>query len=611
MAKRKRLPLKQFVRGITDAAVLSFRIAPGAVMMKIGGGILDAVLPLLTTYFAAATTTELANAYNGDLAAGQRALVYVVIAVIIGLFSTVWSSIDSYLQSLLRYRVNAKVSDIMYEKFLALEFWRYEDKATKDTYDKAQRFANFYSYVFDQLTSVFSQLFGVIAAIVALFLFVPWIGLLVLVALAPGMYLQLKLSRAQVDLWNRNLIARRSQSNIEWNLLTPHAITELRINGLVRHLLALRATFREKDELGRLEVEKKFLAKQIMSSILETIAELASLVWITFDIIARHQPLGQFLYVQQIVSRAIGSSNAFISTLTRIDEDIAQMFQYQAFMSYDEAAARSVATIAPPDTIVFDHVSFHYHGSSKTVLHDVNLTIRRGQHIAIVGENGAGKSTLIKLLIGLYEPSKGQVLLDTIPLKDIHYDAWHQYLGLLQQTYLEYDFASLRDNVYFGDVSRPFDADRYHRALRDAEAEVFIDELKHKDQTYASKWITEEDNEDDDERGTTLSGGQSQRLALARSFYRDAPYIVLDEPTSAIDALAESRIFKRLFTRKDKTIITISHRLATVSKADVIYVMENGRIAEQGTHRELIELKGAYCRLFESQLTEPSAGQAA
>ncbi len=611
MAKRKRLPFRQFLHGITDAARLSIKIAPGAVLMKLGGAVLDAVLPLVTTYFAASTTTELLNAYNGDAEAGRRALVYVVLAALIGLFSVLWSSTDDYLQAVLRYRVNARVSDIMYEKFLALDFWRYEDKSTKDTYDKAQQFANFYSYVFDQLASIFSQLFSVITAIIALFVFVPWVGVVTLIALAPGIYLQIKLSRAQVDLWNGNVVARRSQSDIEWNLLTPTSITELRLNGLVRYLLELRAKYREKDELGRLRLEKKYLSKQIISSGLETFAELISLIWITLEIIARRQPIGQFLYVQQIVSRAIGSSNAFASSLARIDEDIAQMFEYQKFMSLDVAAMRPIQEINVPATIRFDHVSFHYHGSHKLVLHDIDLTIKRGENIAVVGENGAGKSTLIKLLIGLYEPTKGNIYLDDTQLTDIRHDAWHRYIGLLQQSYLEFNFATLRDNVYFGDVSQPFDESRYRIALRDAEAKDFINELKHKDDTYASKWITEDDGENDDESGTTLSGGQSQRLALARSFYRDAPYIVLDEPTSAIDALAESRIFKRLFSHRDmKTIITISHRLSTVARADIIYVLEHGRIVERGTHQELVTKKGAYYRLFASQLAGSDSSQA-
>ncbi len=231
------------------------------------------------------------------------------------------------------------------------------------------------------------------------------------------------------------------------------------------------------------------------------------------------------------------------------------------------------------------------------------MTVTRGQHVAIVGENGAGKTTLIKLLMGLYSPSKGTIFVDGVDLSSYAVDSWHKHLGILQQNFLEYDFATIRDNIYYGDVSRQFDDARYRHATKAAEAASFINELKHADNTYPSKWIVEDDI-DDDELATNLSGGQWQRVALARSFYRNAPIVILDEPTSAIDALAESRIFKRLFSDNNRTIIAISHRLSTVMRADIIYVLESGRVAESGTHSELVKKRGAYYRLFESQLSD-------
>lgn len=582
---------------------MSFRIAPGAVLFKLAGAILDAILPLVTVYLAAQSTTELAAAYSGVAGAGQRAIIYVLLTIAIGAFTTAWSSIDNYVQSILRFKVESRISDIMYERFLALDFWRYEDKDTADTYEKAQRFGNFYAYVFDQLASIFSQVIAMIGAIAALLFVVPWVAVIVLIALLPGIYLQFKLSRAQIDQWSKNVTARRAQSYIEWQLLQPKSIIELRINGLVRYLLSLRARYRDQDERQRLQFNRDYLGKQIMASLLESVAELISLIWITLEIIRHAQPIGQFVYVQQIVSRAIGSMRSLVQTISNIDEDLAQLFDYQKFMAYPLANTSEQILEAIPEMIEFRNVAFHYHGTKKPVLRDISLTIGRGQHIAIVGENGAGKSTLIKLLMGLYTPTKGEIFVDTVPLSTYSIESWHRQLGILQQSFLEYDFATIRDNVYFGDVSTPFDTERYTKALGDAEAASFVDELKHGDATYASKWIVGDDIEDD-ELATSLSGGQWQRLALARSFYRNAPIIVLDEPTSAIDALAESRIFKRLFAEKDKTIIAISHRLSTVMRADVIHVLEHGQIVESGTHAELIKKRGAYYRLFESQLSE-------
>ncbi len=152
--------------------------------------------------------------------------------------------------------------------------------------------------------------------------------------------------------------------------------------------------------------------------------------------------------------------------------------------------------------------------------------------------------------------------------------------------------------MYFGDTSHPFDSQRFDAALDRAEARKFLEKLPNGVDSYINQWMKDADGNN----GTDLSGGQWQRLALARNFYRDSPIIILDEPTSAIDALAESRIFETLFADKDKTIITISHRLTTVEKADIIYMFKDGTIVEQGTYGELIAMDGEFVHMFKSQL---------
>lgn len=201
----------------------------------------------------------------------------------------------------------------------------------------------------------------------------------------------------------------------------------------------------------------------------------------------------------------------------------------------------------------------------------------------------------------MYTPTKGAIWIDDVALRDVRLDSWHRYVSVLQQDFLQYSFTDVEGNIFYGDVSRPFDKQRYHEAVKDAEADKFIAQLPQKDKTIPDNWM----EDDDGNSGVKISGGQWQRLALARNFYRNSPVIVLDEPTSAIDALAEARIFGRLFNKSNqRTTITISHRMTTVEKADKIFVMEEGRIAESGTHLELVNKRGVYYRLFESQLKD-------
>jgi ATP-binding cassette subfamily B protein/ATP-binding cassette subfamily C protein len=589
---------KQYIRAAKEIAQLTWETTPGTIILQIAGAFITAVLPIVTTYFAALTTTALGEAFAGDPTAGGRAITYVIVTAALGLLLTGWTSLEQYVQRLMRYALEAKVSDIMYERFLSLEFWRYDDKDTIDTYDRAQRFSLFYSQAFGTLSRMLSQVITLVASVIALLLVGWWLAVILVVAIIPGVYLQFSLSRAQVKHWNSTVDVRRAKGVIERQLFQPEHIAELRLYGMVRYLLNLRQQLRDADERERILFERRFILKRLAADALELAAQVGSLLWVTFQIIAHLQPIGQFLYVQQIVSRALQAMNSFVTEVSSLDEQLANLFDYQEFMSLDVRQGGDRELDGPPEQISVNNVSFSYPSSENQVLKHVSLTIERGQRVAIVGENGAGKSTLIKLISGLYAPSEGSITLDGTPLGEFSLDSWHKQLAVLQQDYLSYSFATAKDNVYFGKVSKPFDQAGYDAALAKAEAREFVEKLPKGSDSYVSPWMAHEDGTN----GIDLSGGQWQRMALARNFYREAPIIILDEPTSAIDALAESRIFNHLFADTSQTLIIISHRLTTIERADVIYMLKDGEIVETGTAKELVAKKGEFFTMFESQV---------
>ncbi|MFK0005438.1 ABC transporter ATP-binding protein [Paenarthrobacter sp. NPDC090520] len=595
----RKLALRPYARAVGQVLKVSFKASPAAVIMKVVGSLISATLPLVTTYFAALTTTALAAGYAGDPDAGPRAVLYVVITAALGLFWGGFSSVDRYIQQLMSFRVGAIVGDLMYQRFLALEFWRYDDKETVDLYDRAKRFSDSYARVLDRIAAIFTQLVSVILAIGALVLVSWWIAVIVLVAIVPSVYLQFKLSREQIAHWNTQVDSRRQRRMIEQNLLRPQHIAEMRLYGIVNYLMDLRSRLRDADERRRLDFQKRYIPKQLVADALQYGAEVVSLVWVVGQIIARAQPVGQFLYVQQIVSRALSTANNLVSSLSSIDEDLANLKDYELFMALPVPSGHEPPLTRSPQTVEMQDIRFSYTGSDIEVIKGISLTIKAGQHIAIVGENGAGKSTLIRILAGLYRPDSGRVLLDGVDLAHVDVASWHRHLAVLSQEFLKYEFATAAENIYLGDVEQPRDEQRVRRAASDAEAMDFISKLPNGLENHVSNWMEDPRGR----KGSGLSGGQWQRLAMARNFYRDASFMVMDEPTSAIDALAEHRIFTRLFADRSSTIIAISHRLATIEKADVVYMLEDGRIAEQGTHKELVALRGRYFRMFESQLT--------
>jgi ATP-binding cassette, subfamily B, bacterial len=247
----------------------------------------------------------------------------------------------------------------------------------------------------------------------------------------------------------------------------------------------------------------------------------------------------------------------------------------------------------PADGIRFERVSFTYPGTQQPTLVDVDLHIRPGESLALVGENGSGKTTLIKLLTRLYEPSSGRILLDGRDLREWDHDALRQRIGVIFQDFARYQLL-VGENVGAGDVRYFQDEERWARAAEQGMAAPVIATLPGGYRTQLGKWFKD---------GRELSGGQWQKIALSRAFMRaQADVLVLDEPTAAMDAAAEAQIFEhfRQLTT-NKIAILISHRFSTVRMADQIVVLQDGRIIERGSHQALMQLAGHYAQLFQLQ----------
>jgi ATP-binding cassette subfamily B protein len=242
--------------------------------------------------------------------------------------------------------------------------------------------------------------------------------------------------------------------------------------------------------------------------------------------------------------------------------------------------------------IEFRNVSFRYPDRDDWALRELNLTIRSGEKIALVGANGAGKTTLIKLLTRLYDPTEGQILLDGVDLRDYDLEDLRLSIGVIFQDFVRYQ-VSARENIGFGQIKDLADEPRILAAAERGGADEVVERLPQGYDTLLGRWF---------EKGAELSGGQWQKIALGRAFMRDSEVLVLDEPTAALDAEREYEIFQRF---RDLTAgriaLLISHRFSTVRMADRIVVIEGGRLTELGTHAELLELGGTYARLFNLQ----------
>ena len=307
--------------------------------------------------------------------------------------------------------------------------------------------------------------------------------------------------------------------------------------------------------------------------------------------------IGQFaLYFQQTQNLMLGS-HGMLDHYSSINMRNKYIEKYFEFMAKDKIIHSPVEPITIPNEptptcIEFKNISFRYPNTKRYILKNFNLTIASGEKIALVGENGAGKTTLIKLLLRFYDPIEGEILINGVNIKNINLEKWHKEIGALFQDFIKYQF-TFKENVYFGNQKQIDNITLLKEAIKNSGADQYLKDLPNSYDQTVGKMFKE---------GVDLSGGQWQKLALARAFFKNAPILILDEPTSAIDAKAEYEIFQHVQElQKDKTVFIISHRFSTVRNADRILVLDEGRIIEEGNHEALIKKKGLYEELFNIQ----------
>lgn len=554
--------------------------------------VVSSAIPAWTAVLAGNVVTEITRVIEtGDF---TPFIVAVIFLISVQLVNVILSAVYHLLSISVNQEVFIYVSEMVATKYIQIPLAQRESREFADKFERVRDFGGSIDFVASSAITVISSVVGLMSVVIATLTASPLITIAVVLAAIPSSILSLRLAARERRNWREFTKDRRIAWQIERKITNSDSALEIELNGLSKTLVEQMIKARRRSQEQDIADNKAFFWPRFGGSVLQDAVSYVVLIFVAIQIILGKLEIGQFLTIRTLLIQLNDSISNLFSSITNINSSLVNATDFMEFMETPAQHSGDIIINHIP-TIEFQNVGFTYPRSDVRAVKDVSFTLNPGDSLAIVGENGAGKTTLIKLMIGAYQPTKGTILIDGQPLERINRESYLAQIGALFQDFSRYEFATLGENVWFGDVERPYSRRDIEAALKDAGLESLVNEYKEGLNTILSKDI-------DSKNAVNLSGGQWQRLGIARAFFRSPNVLILDEPTASVDAVSEYEIFKNIIKKQEnKTTVIISHRFSTVRKAERIIVLDHGKIVESGTHDELIAKNGIYKEMFELQ----------
>lgn len=556
---------------------------------------LQAFIPAASLWISKLLVDDVALAVQGKLLGGYGTLMGLLgLQVGIGLVGTLLSTLQNAARDLLGDTLQNRIHRRILEKAATLELPHFENPKTYDTLLNATH------EVGSRPLGVFSQLIALVQAILTLgsigFLLsrLGWAVMpLVLLASIPGVLVTSRFGFESYRMIRRRAPEARMQNYLAQVLVDDDYVKEVRIFGFEPYVLTRWQEFYKKFRAQLLPLIYQRGAWGFGASLLSAALIAAATLQVLARAAAGRISVGDFALFVQGIAQVQGSFSGLLSGVSGIYQNLLYMRNLFEFLELPTRNLDSGETWQGPiHSIEFQGVSFRYPFTQREVLKDVSFKLERGQALALVGENGAGKTTLVKLLTRLYEPSSGHILINGQEASRFSPRSVQRQISSIFQDYARYSLTA-RENVALSEIEQQADQTGLDQASHKGGANEVIATLPEGYDTQLGRQFN---------KGLQLSGGQWQRLALSRLYFREASVLVFDEPTAALDAAAEFEVIEALRRQAhDRITLIISHRFSTVRLADTIVVLEEGRVSEQGSHQELLRLGGTYATLFRLQ----------
>lgn len=558
--------------------------------------IVNAILPVLMLWVGKLIIDEVVLQMAAD--AKDLDLLWILVAAEFGLavLSDLLSRGISLTDALLGDQYSIDTSVKIIKKTSELNLDQLEDSEFYDKLERARQQTTGRVGLMSNILTQGEDVIVILSLLVGVVTFEPWLIILLVVSIIPTIINEIKFSGTSYSLARSWTQERRELDYLRYAGASDVTAKEVKLFGLSDYLAA-----RFKGLSDKYYIQSKKLAKQRAGwgsffNVIGTTAYYGAYVFIIFRTVAGIFTLGDLTFLSGSFNRLRTKLQGFFTRFTAITESALYLQDYFEFLDLKYSEDVSEEKLPLPEKIQkgfeFKNVGFKYPKSEKWVVRHINFELKAGEKLAFVGENGAGKTTLIKLLLQFYEPSEGEILLDGIPVKEYNQTQYQQYFGVIFQDFVKFEL-TLRENIAMGEIGQIENQPRIDSAAEKSLADEVISEMPGGyDQQLGKRF----------KQGKDLSGGQWQKIAIARAYMKDAEVLILDEPTSALDARAETEAFNRFIKLTEgKTAVIISHRFSTVRIADRIMVLKDGAVLEIGTHEELMQNDKLYAELFNLQ----------
>lgn len=585
--------IKNYLKNASFSIKITYQAAKYYFVLKSALSLLLSFVPIVKIYIWKIIIDLLISASANEMLTGL--VKYAILYFTVHLVQELIIKMSQYIEYKYNDKVNYYVENLLLEQFAAVDLGFYDSSEYRD---KLNQVWDIKSSVTALASLFFAQVQTLLSFIVSLILFARWnaaYALVIVLCSLPIIFVEWKVNQLDINFSMQNQKNERAMRYFKYIFTNYDNSLEIKLYNIKDFLIGKYIDSWKEYYKNRKKFTAKIAALMFVSLLISTfVSQLLLYILLIGKIAKKIISIGDAMYYMSLFHNLYNSTVSLIRIISSSNAAFVRLNAVKEFINQKPMVQKNgVLTLDKIQKIEFSHVYFRYPGKENYVLEDCSFTMEAGQQIGLVGENGCGKSTIVKLILRLYDVEEGEILLNGIDIMEYDIEKYRAMFSVLFQDFIKYSF-TLRENVSLSDIEKSDNDERIKDALSKSEMSELVSTWDKGLETPLTRSFEPD--------GKELSGGQWQRIALSRVFFADRDFVILDEPSASLDVFAEEKIFHQFQQLSgNRSSIIISHRLSSIVAADKILVLKNGRILEQGKHKELLSKNGYYSELFYAQ----------